>query len=152
MSTPMSLSKKIENMINNSPTIAEVTSSFPSLTFSGFPMLITILNPPMMMRRNAMPPAMPTPDFRSISANLPESVGRHPNAVHTFFPLLIQLLHFPAFTPANSQGDDAANIFWGDKTTRKITSAIRKNIRFIPSKCSKATFEKEGDSKNRRRC
>jgi len=83
--------------------MALVTSSFPALSFSGFPALMRIWNPPNKMRRNAIPPPIPIAMPRIWPINNDGSVGMHPTAVHACFPSPMHVVHVSCCVPAKSQ-------------------------------------------------
>ncbi|KKT51267.1 MAG: hypothetical protein UW64_C0008G0025 [Microgenomates group bacterium GW2011_GWC1_44_37] len=60
MSTPMSLNKKTERMINISPEMAEVMISWPCFSLSGMPAEVVMIKTPKSMRTRASPPPKPT--------------------------------------------------------------------------------------------
>jgi hypothetical protein len=83
ISIPINLSINIENIKRIRPLIAEVKSSCPAFSLSGFPEAVIIINPAYRIRRNAIPPPIPTAHLNMSDKNSSEepNTWMHPIAV-----------------------------------------------------------------------
>ncbi len=126
MSTPINLNTNIEKIIIIRPIIAEVSSSWPALSLSGFPEEVIIIKLAERIKRKATPPPIPTahPKMNPINSFwFPK--GTHPIAV------LILVLSGQRICGSSGMGGSAGAAMTGETNVNPKSpnrTAINKNF------------------------